>query len=74
MSPIERLDYRLLWLEREVKTTANVTRRDVREFLELASKYNIVPEIKVYRLEDANQALHDLKHNKFFGQAVLKIK
>jgi len=74
MSPIEKLDYSLLWLEREVKTTANVTRRDVREFLELASKHNIVPEIKIYRLEEANQALYDLKHNKFFGQAVLKIR
>ncbi len=74
MTPIERLDYKLLWFEREVKTTANVTRRDVREFLELASRHNIVPEIKIYGLEEANQALYDLKHGKFFGEAVLKIK
>ena len=74
MTPIERLDYKLLWLEREVKTTANVTRADVREFLEIAAKHKIVPDIKIYRLEEANQALYDLKHNKFFGQAVLKIR
>ncbi len=74
MSPIERLDYSLLWLEKEVKTTANVTRRDVREFLEIASKHKIFPEITIYRLEEANKALYDLKHGKIRAQAVLRIK
>ncbi|ADI32495.1 zinc-dependent alcohol dehydrogenase family protein [Staphylothermus hellenicus] len=74
MSPIEKLDYKLLWLEREVKTTANVTRRDVREFLDIASKHRIYPDITIYKLEEANKALQDLKHGKIKGQAVLKIK
>ncbi|MEM1741414.1 MAG: alcohol dehydrogenase, partial [Desulfurococcaceae archaeon] len=74
MNPIEKLDYKLIWLEKEIKTVANVTRRDVREFLEIASKYNIIPDVEIYRLEDANKALTDLKHNKIRGQAVLKIK
>lgn len=74
MTPIKELDYSLLWLEREIKTTANITRQDVREFLKLAREYNIVPEVTLYKLEDANKALQDLKHGKIRGQAVLKIK
>jgi len=74
MSPIKELDYSLLWLEREVKTTANVTRRDVREFLELAGRHNIVPDVTVYELEDANKALLDLKKGSVKGQAVLRIR
>ncbi len=74
MSPIKELDYSLLWLEREVKTTANVTRRDVREFLELAGRHNIVPDVTVYKLEDANKALLDLKKGTVKGQAVLRIR
>jgi len=74
MSPIKDLDYKLIWFEKEVKTTANVTRDDVREFLEIASRHGIRPEIKLYDLVEANQALYDLKHNKFFGQAVLRIR
>ncbi len=74
MSPIKELDYSLLWLEREVKTTANVTRRDVREFLELAGRHKIVPDVTIYELEDANKALLDLKKGTVKGQAVLRIK
>ncbi len=73
MTPIEKLDYKLIWYEREIKTTANVTRKDVQEFLELAEKANIQPEIKIYDLVDANEALSDLKHGKVKGQIVLKI-
>jgi propanol-preferring alcohol dehydrogenase len=42
MEPIRELDYSLLWYEREIKTTANVTRRDVREFLKLAEEHHIL--------------------------------
>ncbi|MET1159399.1 MAG: zinc-dependent alcohol dehydrogenase family protein [Thermoprotei archaeon] len=73
MSPIERLDYSLIWLEKEIKTVANVTRSDVREFLELASKHSIKTDVRIYKLEEANQALYDLKHGRFAGQAVLRI-
>ncbi len=74
MTPIERLDYSLLWYEREIKTTANVTRRDVREILEIAEKHGIKPNITVYPLDKANEALKDLKHGKIMGQAVLRIR
>ncbi len=73
MTPIEKLDYSLLWLEREVKTTANVTRRDVREFLELAEKHRIMPDITIYDLKEANKALQDLKKGRVKGTAVLRI-
>ncbi len=62
-----------LWLEKEIKSTANVTKKDGEEFLAIASKMKIKPQIKVYKLEDANEALTDLKHGKFPGSKVLKI-
>ena len=57
-----KLDYaRHLWLEKEIKSVANVSRRDVADFLELAAQIPIRPEYQVYRLEQANQALLELK-------------
>ena len=53
-------DYSLLWEERAVRTVANVTREDAREFLALAAEIPIATEARVYRLEDANLALSDL--------------
>ncbi|MEZ0394592.1 MAG: zinc-dependent alcohol dehydrogenase family protein [Desulfurococcaceae archaeon] len=73
MSPIERLDYRLLWHEREVKSVANVTRADVREILGLASSLGVRPEVKAYELDEANEALMDLKRGRHVGQIVLTI-
>ncbi len=73
MSPVEKLDYKLLWLEREIKSVANVAPKDVREFLTEAFKARIKPDIKVYTLENANEALQDLKQGKLKGSAVLKI-
>jgi propanol-preferring alcohol dehydrogenase len=69
------LDYpRHLWLEKEIKSVANVERRDVIEFLELAAEIPIKPEVQEYRLEDANQALVELKERKITGAKVLKIR
>lgn len=74
-SALAQLDYAThLWLEKEIKSVANVTRRDVREFLEVASKIPIKPEVQVYKLEEANQALLDLKARKIRGAKVLMIK
>ncbi|MCD6489006.1 MAG: zinc-dependent alcohol dehydrogenase family protein [Desulfurococcales archaeon] len=73
MSPVEKLEYSLLWLEREVKSVANVTREDVREFLKEAAQAGVRTEITIYDLKDANKALQDLKHGKLKGSAVLKI-
>ncbi|MEM1629070.1 MAG: zinc-dependent alcohol dehydrogenase family protein [Desulfurococcaceae archaeon] len=72
MTPIEHLDYALLWREKEVKTVANVTRKDVKEILDLASRLGIKPEISVYELSMANEALKALKKG-HLGQVVLKI-
>jgi propanol-preferring alcohol dehydrogenase len=67
------LDYaRHLWKEKEVKSVANITRRDVSAFLELAADMEIRPHVEVYEFEDANQALYDLKCKKIKGAKVLK--
>ena len=63
-----------LWMEKEIKSVANVTRRDVREFLELAAEIPILPEIQEFGLEEANQALMELRNRKIRGAKVLKIK
>ena len=62
-----------LWMEKEIKSVANVTRADVREFLQLAAKANIKPEFQEYNLEDANQALLEMKQGKIRGAKVLRI-
>jgi propanol-preferring alcohol dehydrogenase len=62
-----------LWLEKEIKSVANVTSRDVREFLELAAKIPIKPEVQTYKLEEANKALIELKEGNIQGAKVLKI-
>lgn len=68
------LDYPAdLWLEKEIKSVANVTRRDVREFLQLAAKIPLVPEYQEYALEEANTALLELKLGNVHGAKVLRI-
>jgi propanol-preferring alcohol dehydrogenase len=62
-----------LWLEKEIKTVANVTRVDAEEFLSLAGKANITPEMQEFRLEEANKALVELKSGKIRGSKVLRI-
>jgi propanol-preferring alcohol dehydrogenase len=67
-----KLDYtQHLWLEKEIKTVANVTRADAKEFLELAVRMKIQPEIQEFRLEEANRALVELKSGKIRGSKVL---
>lgn len=69
------LDYaRHLWLEKEIKSVANVTRRDVADFLELAAEIAIEPVVEEYVLEDANRALMELKNRKIHGAKVLKME
>jgi len=62
-----------LWMEKEIKSVANVTRQDVTEFIELASAIPIKPEIQVYPLDQANKALKELKDRKIRGAKVLRI-
>jgi len=69
-----QLDYpRHLWMEKEIKSVANVARRDIREFLGLASRIPIRPEVQEFGLEEANRALVELKDRKIRGAKVLKI-
>jgi alcohol dehydrogenase, propanol-preferring len=73
-SVLLQLDYtQHLWLEKEIKSVANVTRRDVSEFLALAAEIPIKPAVQTYALEDANQALLDLKARQVRGAKVLVI-
>lgn len=69
-----KLDYpSQLWMEKEIKSVANVTRADVREFLQLAAEAGIKPEFQEYDLKDANQALVELKQGKIRGAKILTI-
>ncbi len=68
------LDYSQdLWLEKEIKSVANVTRKDIMEFLKLAETFNIKPKVKIYPFEKAEQAIKDIKEKKIKGANVLKI-
>ena len=69
-----RLDYPShLWMEKEIKSVANVARRDVQEFLELAAEIPLKPEVQEFGLPEANRALVELKTRKIRGAKVLKI-
>jgi propanol-preferring alcohol dehydrogenase len=71
---LRQLDYAThLWREKEIKTTANVTRQDAREFLPLAAEIPIRPEVQEFPLEQANEALLLVKQGKTQGAAVLRI-
>jgi propanol-preferring alcohol dehydrogenase len=63
-----------LWMEKEIKSVANVTREDVAEFIKIASEIPLVPETQVYNLDEANKALVELKTRKIRGAKVLNIK
>jgi alcohol dehydrogenase, propanol-preferring len=62
-----------LWMEKEIKSVANITRKDIDDFLTLAAVIPIIPEIQEYPLEDANRALLELKERKIRGAKVLRI-
>jgi propanol-preferring alcohol dehydrogenase len=62
-----------LWMEREIKTVANVTQFDLREFLPLAASIPLRPHVQKYRLEDANVALRELRAGGVRGSKVLII-
>ncbi len=69
-----KLDYSdHLWQEKEIKSVANVTRRDIREFLGLAAEIPLIPEVQEFSLDQANKALVELKAGKIRGAKVLKI-
>jgi propanol-preferring alcohol dehydrogenase len=71
MSDIPSFPYDILWGEREICSVANLTRRDAEEFLPLAAQIPIDTTVHIYGLEQANEALDDLRNGRFSGAAVL---
>jgi len=73
-NPIPPLDYtELLWDEKEIKSVANITRKDVQEFLTLAAQIPILPEVQEFELKEANHVLMLLKQGKIQGAGVLRM-
>ncbi len=69
-----KLDYsEHLWMEKEIKSVANVARRDVQDFLRIAGDIGMSPEYQEFALEDANQALNELRTSKIRGAKVLRM-
>ncbi|MFW6062574.1 MAG: zinc-dependent alcohol dehydrogenase family protein [Chloroflexota bacterium] len=73
MSPIPELDYHLLYGERVVRSVANFTRQDAREFLQLAAEIPIQTEVEAFPLQEANETLLKLKRSEIRGAAALTI-
>ena len=71
MSDIPSFPYSILWQERVVRSVANLTRRDARDFLALAPKVPVKVHVTTYELAAANRALDDLRHGHLTGAAVL---
>ncbi|HKJ33962.1 MAG TPA: zinc-dependent alcohol dehydrogenase family protein [Balneolales bacterium] len=73
MSDIPSFPYKLLWEERQVRSVANLTRKDGDEFLSLAPEVPVKTEVHSYPLSKANDALNDLRSGAFEGAAVLTV-
>ena len=73
MSPIPEMPYDLIYGERTLRSVANATYQDGVDFLRLAAEIPIRASVQGYELEQANQALLDVKHSRLIGEAVLKI-
>lgn len=73
MSDIPSFPYDILWGERVLCSVANLTRQDGEEFLALAPKIPIKTEVRAYPLQQANEALDDLRNGRFSGAAVIKL-
>jgi propanol-preferring alcohol dehydrogenase len=66
------IDYAIhLWMEKEIKSVANVTSHDVKEFIRIAAEMPFKPEVEIYPFEDANKAIMDIKNRKIKGAKVL---
>jgi propanol-preferring alcohol dehydrogenase len=73
MSPVPSFSYDLLYGERLIRSVANNTRQDGKEFLDLAAKIPVRTRVQVYALRDANRALNALKNDAIEGAAVLRV-
>lgn len=63
---------RHLWMEKEIKSVANITRTDVREFLDITAAVPLKLEVECYSLEQASRALLDIKKRSIRGAKVLQ--
>ena len=69
---IPEFDYdRLLWGERQIRSVANMTREDARDFLRLAGEINLHPKVTIFPLDRANEALSAVKSDRIDGAAVI---
>jgi propanol-preferring alcohol dehydrogenase len=73
MSPIPEMSYKLIYGERTLRSVANATYQDGVEFLQLAAKIPVQATVQLYELEDANEALLNVKNSQLNGEALLKI-
>jgi len=73
MSDIPSFPYKYLWGERGICSVANLTREDAKAFLPLAARIPVRTHVTRYALEQANQALDDLRHGRFTGAAVIEL-
>ena len=73
MSPIPQFEYPLIYGERMIRSVANNTREDGREFLREAAAISVRTSVEEFSLEDANDALIALKHDAIKGAAVLRV-
>jgi alcohol dehydrogenase, propanol-preferring len=73
MSAIPSFDYSLLYQERVIRSVANSTRQDAREFLQLAAEVPLQTEVEIFKLEQANQALQALRKSEIKAAAVLQM-
>jgi propanol-preferring alcohol dehydrogenase len=71
MSDIPTFPYRLLWQERQLMSVANLTREDAKAFFAIAPQAGVVTSTTPYRLEQANDAVADLRAGRIHGAAVL---
>jgi len=74
MSTIPPLDYSLLWQERNLRSVANMTRRDAQEFMELAAVAGVRSEMEIFPLDAAGDALLAIAEDRVRGAAVLRIE
>jgi propanol-preferring alcohol dehydrogenase len=73
-NPIPSMDYsKHLWDEKEIKSVANITRKDAEDFLSLAAEIPVIPEVEEFQLAEANEALILLKQGRIQGSGVLRM-
>ena len=61
----------MLWGERQIRSVANMTRSDARDFLQIASEINLRPKVTAFPLDQVNQALLAVKNDSIDGAAVI---